>query len=122
MFGIEKKVARTAKRAGLLSGGLLLCCVGVGFLTVAGWVALVPVIGVQTTALVIGAFYVGIGLIMIGAGTHRTKQEADETDVPSQTRTATGPPIVEAFMYGLEAGARADRARHAPRHQGSSTS
>lgn len=125
MFGIEKKLARTARRAGLLSGGLLLCTVGVGFLTVAGWFALSPVIGVQNTALVIAGIYVGTGLIMIGIGAHRSSHGSHRShDARAQPDAAPtrSPPIVEAFMYGLQAGARADQARRQPAHPGSSTS
>ncbi|WP_299728040.1 phage holin family protein [uncultured Tateyamaria sp.] len=121
MFGIEKKVAQTAKRAGLLSGGLLLCSVGVGFLTVAGWFALVPLLGTQNTALILAGVYVGIGLIMIGVGSHRSARRSDASMARTQAQAATAPPIVEAFMYGLQAGARADQARHSPAHQGSSS-
>ena len=111
MFSIEQKVARTAKRAGFLSGGLLLCTVGVGFLTVAGWFALYPLIGVLNTALVCGGVYLGIGLIMIGAGSHPSAQSAQEALPKPTEQNAATPPIIEAFMYGLQAGARADQAR-----------
>lgn len=110
MFGIEQKVARTAKRAGLLSGGLLLCTVGVGFLTVAGWFALLPVVGAQNTALIFAGIYVGVGLIMIGTGSPNKQPELPEqTHTPQPT--AKTPPVLDAFMYGLQAGAHVDRAR-----------
>ncbi len=114
MFGIQKKVATTAKRAGLLSGGLLLCIIGTGFLTVAGWLALLQLVGAQLTAAIFAGLYLGIGLILVGLST----QSGDEPDM-RDAATAThgeGPPIVQAFMYGLQAGARADRTGSARAH------
>lgn len=114
MFGIRKKAANTAKRAGFLTGGLLLCCVGAAFLTLAGWLTLVPLVGMQTTATIVAATYLGIGLILIGIGA-RSGSDNEATkglhDQPAQTPTS-GPPIIQAFMYGLEAGARSDQTRH----------
>ncbi|WP_370400459.1 phage holin family protein [Sulfitobacter sp. JB4-11] len=110
MFDIEQKVANTAKRAGLLSGGLLLCAVGTAFLTVAGWFALVPVVGLQMTALIIAGCYLGIGLIMIGVGSGSSDTSAP-TKAESRKAEVGGPPIVQAFMYGLQAGAQAERKR-----------
>ena len=117
MFGIEQKVANTAKRAGLLSGGLLLCSVGVGFLTVAGWLALVPVVGMQTTALIVAGTYLGIGLLMIGVGSGDSKKlshdaNAHHASAQPSASTPNGPPIVQAFLYGLQAGSQANQTRH----------
>ncbi|WP_342076973.1 phage holin family protein [Yoonia sp. SS1-5] len=110
MFGIRKKAAKTAKRAGLLTGGLLLCTVGAGFLTLAGWLALVPIVSMQMTATIIAAIYLGIGLIMIGIGV-RSETAADQP-VHQPQAAADGPPILQAFMYGLQAGAQSDQTRH----------
>lgn len=113
MFGIKAKVANTAKRAGLLSGGLLFCMVGLGFLTVAGWFALLPILGAQTTALVIAGAYFGIGLIMIGIGSqssdHDTKQYAVHPD--DQPQQSDAPPMMQAFLYGMQAGSKANQSR-----------
>lgn len=113
MFGIRKKVATAAKRAGLMTGGLLFCLIGTGFLTLAGWLALLPLVGVQLTAMIFAGLYLGVGLILIGAS-------AGLHDVPEpRAATAThgdGPPIVQAFMYGLQAGAQADYNRSAKVH------
>lgn len=111
MFSIKQKVAQTAKRAGLLSGGLLLCSVGVAFLTVAGWIALSPLIGVLNTALVFAGLYLGIGLIMIGSGVQNSQRASQQPSAPPQGKAATTQPLMEAFMCGIQAGARADQAR-----------
>ncbi len=113
MFGIQKKVATTAKRAGLLTGGLLLCIVGTGFLTVAGWLALLPLVGVQSTAAIFAGLYLGIGLILIGLSTRSDGKQ--EPHAATETHSE-GPPIVQAFMYGLQAGARADHTGSAKAH------
>ncbi len=111
MFGIEEKVANTAKRAGFLSGGLLLCSVGGGFLTVAAWLALVPTVGAQLTATIIAGVYLGLGFILLGLSAKGSDQKADQT--PKQTDAdVAAPPIVQAFMYGLQAGAQAEQKRH----------
>ncbi len=112
MFGIKDKVADTAKRAGLLSGGLLFCLVGLGFLTVSGWFALLPILGVQTTALVIAGAYLGIGLIMIGVGSQSRQRVAPHPATqPEPTSAPQDPPMMQAFMYGLQAGSQANRSR-----------
>ena len=112
MFGIEQKVAKTAKRAGLLSGGLLLCAVGTGFLTVAGWLALVPLVGVQLTAAIVAGVYLGAGFILLGLGAKDAEPEAPLKATSETVETAAAPPIVQAFMYGLQAGAHAEQRRH----------
>lgn len=107
MFDIEQKVANTARRAGLLSGGLLLCAVGTAFLTVAGWLALVPIVGVQLTATVVAGVYLGVGCILIGVSAKGADRKARQK--PSHASSnAAGPPIVQAFMFGLQAGAQAE--------------
>jgi hypothetical protein len=110
MFAIEQKVANTAKRAGLLSGGLLFCLVGAGFLTVAGWLALTPIIGAKLTALVIAGVYLGFGCIMIGLGTKSVGQDPVQTGKRPEA-DAAAPPIVQAFMFGLQAGSQAEQRR-----------
>jgi hypothetical protein len=102
MFGIRKKIARTAKRAGLLTGGLLLCCVGTGFLTVSAWLGLVSLVGAQLTATIIAGAYLGVGFILIGIASRKTV----ETETIPQPNQPDTPPIVQAFMYGLQAGSK----------------
>lgn len=110
MFGIGETIAHSAKRAGLLSGGLLLCTVGTGFLTVSGWFALWPVMGTAMTALIIAGIYLGVGLILIGASA-QSKPTAPIAQQPSAPQAAQTPPLMQAFLYGLQAGSQADKAR-----------
>ena len=102
MFAIRKRIARTAKRAGFLTGGLLLCCVGTGFLTTAAWLSLVPVVGLQFTATIIAGVYLGTGFILIGLASRRTV----ETEQKPQSSQLVTSPIIQAFMYGHEAGSK----------------
>jgi hypothetical protein len=111
MLTIRQKLAQTAKRAGLLSGGLLLCLVGAGFLTFAGWIALSALIGGLNTALVFAALYLGIGLIMMGAAVHRAPRLSHDAAARPQSPGATKQSLLDAFLYGMQAGAKADQAR-----------
>ncbi len=119
MFHIREKAKRTVKRAGLLTGGLLLCTVGIGFLTVAAWLALVPTVGVQTAATIIAAAYLGSGLILVGLATASSGASGHRSEQHTKNAAAApsdGPPIMQAFMYGLQAGAQADQKRHNQAH------
>lgn len=109
MFGIKEKLARSAKRAGLMSGGLLCCMVGTGFMTVSAWFGLVPQLGVPTTAAIIAGVYIGVGLILIGLSSredHPAVSAAATEPTPSQA-----PPLTQAFLYGLQAGNQASKSR-----------
>ncbi|MBT0956156.1 hypothetical protein IV417_02050 [Alphaproteobacteria bacterium KMM 3653] len=118
MFGIEQKLARTAKRAGLLSGGLLLCLIGAAFLTVAVWFALLPEFGPGVTALIIGGGYLGLGCICLGLGAGGGAAVQPQVPLaaaeaaPAPGATPESPPIVQAFVYGLQTGSKAGQARH----------
>ncbi len=106
MTGLKRKAARTAQRVGILTIGTLLCVVGVGFLTVAAWITLSLMVSVQMTALIIGAAYSGVGLLLIGItiSSETPKQNGPTYSAAEQT---DAPPIVQAFLHGLQAGAKA---------------
>ena len=111
MFQLERKIANTAKKAAFVSGGLLCCIVGAGFFTLAAWLSLVPLVGLLMSAVILASAYLGIGLILLGLG-----QTTSHSDAPAEPMQASsevaGPPIVQAFMHGLQAGAKAEQARH----------
>lgn len=112
MFRIRAKLADTARRAGLLTGGLLLCSVGTAFLTVAAWLALLPIVGAALTAAIVASVYLGIGLILIGVSLQGRRALAQSADAAaSPPVTPLNSPMMEAFLYGIQAGAKADRAR-----------
>ncbi|MBB5723980.1 hypothetical protein FHS72_003628 [Loktanella ponticola] len=112
MFGIKDKVARTAKRAGLISAGTVCCTVGVGFLTASGWLALAPTVGPATAAFIIAGVYIGVGLILIALGANDPATQHRPPAAAEQPKTATqAPPLMQAFMFGMETGVKADKRR-----------
>ncbi|GGA19284.1 phage holin family protein [Neptunicoccus cionae] len=105
--------ARTARRAGLLCGGAVLMLVGLAFLTASLWLHLSLVYGAVFAATVIGTAYFGIGLLIVGiaaAGEKRMPvEEHPPVHVHKRPPPADGPAIVEAFLYGLQAGTSAKK-------------
>ncbi len=113
MFGIERKVAHTAKRAGLITAGLILAVIGVAFLTAGAWFALVPSLGPSVTAFCIAVAYLLAGLICISLAQGGSEPASRSQPTPDPAPTpADSPPIVQAFMYGLQAGAKAKQPSH----------
>ncbi len=111
MFGLKEMAARTARQAGLASGGALMICVGVGFLTLAAWIYLEISFGAQISALIIAGFYLGVGFILLGLAGSGSSQPVPESEEKQAPESAEGPPIMQAFLYGLQAGMAADRRR-----------
>lgn len=114
MLGIKKKVEKTARKAGLMTVGAILCMVGTAFLTVAAWFALVPEFGGTIAALIIAVAYFGVGLILLGVASGRQSETHEPRPaarpVAEKPVTPSGlPPLVQAFLYGLQAGTDADR-------------
>ncbi|MEM9583782.1 MAG: hypothetical protein AAGA08_11755 [Pseudomonadota bacterium] len=110
---LKSKAACTAKRAGLLSGGLLMLSVGTAFLTVAAWIYLTSLADALTAATVIGAVYCGLGFVLFGwasTGTGRTKEHT-VTEARSHATTEHHPPLMQAFLHGMQAGVNATHHR-----------
>lgn len=59
------------RRAGFGLGGAFLMLIGLAFLTVAAWITLVEMRDAQFAALVLGAGYFGLGLVVAVLGTRR---------------------------------------------------
>lgn len=102
---IKDSAARTARKTALgLAAGLFLT-VGVGFLTVAAWLVLVPLTSTATAALIIGCTYAGLGFIFLMAamlGGSPSQASHPEQAVSSEAADATN--MIAAFMTGLKAG------------------
>lgn len=102
---IRHIAAETGKTAALgLATGLMLA-VGIGFLTVAAWIVLAANVGAGSAALVIGAVYVGIALVMAAfllAGPKSPPPPPARPENPMQD-------VLVAFMQGLSAGKTAAR-------------
>lgn len=65
-------------------------------------------------AFIIAAAYLGMGLILVGLATMSgdTGSAPIEQSAPEPDKTSDTPPILQAFMYGMQAGAQADQKRH----------
>jgi len=109
MFSIQQKAARTAKRAGLVSAGAFFCLIGTGFLTLAAWFFFITVYTALQSALIIAAIYFGIGLLLLALGQKRRPSEAQFAASQNRAPRSSAPPLVQAFLYGLDAGSKAKR-------------
>ena len=103
MFSIKQKAAQTAKRAGLMTAGLAICLVGLGFFTLALWFYLLIEFSPLQAALIIGAAYFGLGLVLIGLGRSSGRQQ-EPMRKEHVASAPDGPPLVQALMYGIQAG------------------
>ena len=110
MQSLKAKAKDKAQRAAFVSSGALFCLAGLAFLTLAGWFFLLTLMGPLEAALVLAGVYFGIGLILVGLGLRREAPEIEEVteeDVP----VSDAPPIMQAFLYGMQAGAKAGSGR-----------
>jgi uncharacterized membrane protein len=105
-------VARTAA-IGLI-GGLFLC-VGLMFLTLAGWLYLTAIASPMVAALIFGGLYVGVGSLMFAVITMRARARRRARVLAAETAAATAAPaaaltgkgglasVLIAFATGLAA-------------------
>jgi predicted phage tail protein len=115
LTGLKTKAAHTAKRAGLLTGGLLALAVGVAFLTAAAWIYLSAVLDARTAALIIGGVFAGAGFVLIGIASSGAPHE-EQSDHRAARRGAAAeaseqPPLMQAFFHGMQAGVSATQSR-----------
>ncbi|WP_407495456.1 phage holin family protein [Pseudooceanicola sp. MF1-13] len=89
------------RRAGFGLGGAVLMLIGLGFLTVAAWIALEEARDTQFAALVIGLGYFGLGAVVMALGTRRPRYVAPP--VAAATMSLGG--LSAAFAQGFGAGA-----------------
>lgn len=99
------------RRAGFGLCGAVFMLIGLAFLTVAAWIALAEVRDTQFAALIIGAGYFGLGLVVAALGTRRPY-------VPPAAASAgmSMSGLSAAFAQGFGAGA-ATRSAVSPRHR-----
>lgn len=112
---IEARLALAARRAALGTVGLIMLIVGLGFLTLAGWLALSAATDPLMAALIIGAAYTGVGLLVLLVASMRRYR------VPSRGSTAAAahaspngdmlPAAIQAFIVGLTAGINSGSSR-----------
>lgn len=114
---VKQAAADAARTAALLSVGLLILLIGLGFLTLSAWIYLSITYDALTASLIIGCCYAGVGLIFIAVALlsngsrrrHAIRQQrlqAAASSVPPKS-----PPLVQAFLYGMQAGLNAGARR-----------
>lgn len=97
---IKQSAAKTAKRSALgLLGGLIMAF-GVGFLTVAAWIAISLAADTFTAALIIGSIYTGVGLIVLAFAF----SSGDRHPPAAQPAQPNYGAVVESFINGFTAG------------------
>ena len=114
---VERKAKQTARSVALSLASVMLMTVGAGFLTVAAWIYLSAITDTLIAASVIGASYVGFGLIFLGMA----KSTPQDHEIPSEqasletdgygANATNAPPIMQAFLHGMQAGAHAKHGR-----------
>ena len=108
MHSIRHQAARTAQQAGLITGGMLICAVGVGFLTLSAWLLLVSLTDPAYAALIIAGTYLGVGAILVGLSGRSGSPNMAHSSAQGDQQVSS---LVEAFLYGLNAGRQATKSR-----------
>lgn len=110
---LKRKAAHASKQAGLLAGGLLAVGTGLAFLSWAAWFYLSLLTDPLTASVMVGAAYVGLGLLLIGIAMMRQQDRSDDSasaeKVEASQPSASQPPLMQAFLFGMEAGLSAHR-------------
>lgn len=117
MFALLRLRARlAARRAAMVSIGAVFCLVGLFFLTLSLWLALAAIMSPVLAGLILAGAYFGIGLIFVGMGSrHYVRVPVDPVAAPAAAAAAAtappvlGPSLLQAFLYGVQAGARTRR-------------
>ncbi|MEP3334137.1 phage holin family protein [Sedimentitalea sp.] len=108
---IKKAAARAALRTTMLGGGAVCVLVGIGLLTMALWMHLTLLFGAILASLIIGAAYLGVGLIAIGISVAKPAHHPGPATEPTRDGapfdTGNAPPLMQAFLYGMQAGMKA---------------
>lgn len=114
---IRLRAGIAARRAGHSAAGVVFALAAIGFLTAAAWMVLAEMRDALFAATVLGAAYLGISLVFFALA-HRAaraariaRQTARATSVPPSVAGGLLPPIFEAFLVGLSAGAARAAAR-----------
>lgn len=105
----EDSAARTARKAALGLGAGIFMVVGVGFLTVAAWMLISALLSPLHAATIIGATFLGVGLILVGFAASKTSDTVapEPKQGPSRPAEEMLPQMVAAFMSGIQAGRQA---------------
>lgn len=108
---LKYATARAARKAGILCGGLVCILVGAGFLTVSLWIYLSTAYDTAFAASVLGTGYMGIGLLVVGLIAFGGKESAPPRAPISSAPPADGPAMMQAFLYGMQAGSDTQKSK-----------
>lgn len=107
---IDQKIARAGRKAALGVAAFASLAVGAGFLTLAAWIWLVTLTDPLVASIVIGCIYLGVGFILLacvkllgGPVAAAPRPQAAASDPPA---TPDMPPLMAAFIHGMQAGAQ----------------
>ena len=109
---IHDAASRAGRTAAIGLGASVALCVGLGFLTLSAWLFLLTVTEPAMAALIIGGVYTGTALIAF-ATLSSSDRNTRKPSAKLQEKTAEAeeeaplPPLAQAFVSGLRAGARA---------------
>lgn len=103
---IEQKFAHAGQKAMFGLGAMFCLFAGFGFLTIAAWIWIAAISDAITAAVVIGAFYVGVGFILLACALMRPVPREAAPKSPPNPPTTDAPPLMAAFIYGMQAGAQ----------------
>ena len=111
----EEHFLNASRSAVLGLGAGVFLCFGLGFLTFAAWLFLASISSAITAAVILGCFYMGVGIILLGVMRMRARARKRAralalaaTAAPLAGLGASGiGGIIAAFMGGLAAGAKA---------------
>lgn len=109
--GLMARLRLGVRHAGLLMLAILLIAVAAGFITVAIWMLVVAVWSPLAAALLLGALYLGLGLLCLALARPARLQAADppRAQSPAAGPAAPFPPLAEAFIFGLDTALRLRR-------------
>lgn len=99
---IEARLARAARRSALAGVGVIFAAIGVGFLTVAGWLVLSEIRDTTFAAMILGMIYLGVGTIALGFAFSRPRPQTK----PRETALEANPivALIPAFLAGFDQG------------------
>lgn len=104
LYALRCSARRAARAMALSAAGGILVFVGAGFLTLAAWIMLATAYGTLTAAAVIGAVYMGLGLICLGLAGRRPHAPPPPPPPPIDPTAHLIAQVAEGFLTGLRAG------------------
>lgn len=101
---VQNTARDAAKTAALGLFGAIFLGVGLLFLTLAGWLFLMSVTSALTAALVFGLMYLGIGLVLFGVISYRSRARRRARLAAAQSAAAAAAPTAAVTGHGGLAG------------------